>query len=84
MVEKSLADRVSALEAKVGSKTLEEQFREQGEMLDQRFVHIHQRLDEITTDVGILKTDVGFLKKEVAIIREGISMLLNRRRASRK
>jgi hypothetical protein len=71
MAEKSLADRVAALEAKVGNKTLQEQFREQGEMLDERFLLVHQRLDGIATDVT-------FLKREMIIVREGISILLKR------
>ena len=34
-----MADRVSALETKMGSKTIEEQFREQAELFDRRFSH---------------------------------------------
>ena len=37
MTAKSLADRVAALEAKMGSRTIEEQFREQAELIDLRF-----------------------------------------------
>src|SRR5688572_6439100 len=37
MTAKSLAARVAALEAKVGSKSIEEQFREQAELIDRRF-----------------------------------------------
>jgi hypothetical protein len=37
MAGKSLAERVAALEIKVGSKTIEEQFREQAELIDRRF-----------------------------------------------
>ena len=37
MATKSLAGRVAALEAKVGSKSIEEQFREQAELIDHRF-----------------------------------------------
>jgi hypothetical protein len=71
MAEKSLADRVAALEVKVGNKTLQEQFREQGEMLDERFLAVHHRLNGIATDVT-------FLKRELIIVREGISILLKR------
>ena len=92
MTAKSLADRVTALEVKVGDKTLQEQFREQGEMLDERFVLVHQRLNEIAADVGVLKGDVGTLKsdvsalksdvsalkKDMVIVREGIGILLKR------
>ena len=37
MAGKSLADRVAALEAKVGGKSIEAQFREQAELIDRRF-----------------------------------------------
>lgn len=37
MAAKSLADRVAALEAKLGTKSIEEQFREQAELIDRRF-----------------------------------------------
>jgi hypothetical protein len=37
MAEKSLADRVAALEASMGSKSIEEQFRDQAELIDRRF-----------------------------------------------
>jgi len=37
MAAKSLADRVAALEAKVGSQSIEQQFREQAELIDRRF-----------------------------------------------
>jgi hypothetical protein len=40
---KSLAERVAALEAKVGSKTIEEQFREQAALIDRLFIY---RFDE--------------------------------------
>ena len=37
MAGKSLADRLAALEAKVGGKSIEAQFREQAELIDRRF-----------------------------------------------
>ena len=93
MEPKSLVHRVAALEAKVGIKSLEVQFREQAEMLDERFLEVNQRLDGIATDVAILKADisglkidvnmlkvdVSTLKKDMTIVREGISILLKRR-----
>ncbi len=85
MAEKSLADRVAALEAKVGVKTLEEQFRQQAEMLDERFLLVDQRLDGIAADVRILKTDVSglkvdvnVLKKDMSIVREGVGIILGK------
>jgi hypothetical protein len=37
MTTKSLTDRVAALDAKVGNKSIESQFREQAELIDRRF-----------------------------------------------
>jgi hypothetical protein len=69
MAAKTLADRVAALEAKVGSKSIEEQFREQAELTDERFLLVDQRLDGIATDVRILKTDVSGLKADVSVLK---------------
>src|SRR5215216_6784065 len=94
MAEKSLAERVAALEAKVGDKSIQEQFREQAEMLDERFFAVHQRLDGIEADVRIvkadvrrlkadvsgLKTDVTALKKDMTIVREGVGIILKKLR----
>ena len=38
MAEKSLEERVSAIEAQLGHRTLEQHFREQAELIDRRFV----------------------------------------------
>jgi hypothetical protein len=43
---KSLADRVVALEGHVGSKTIQEQFREQAELIDRLFEYRFQELDK--------------------------------------
>ena len=37
MTIRSLADRVEALEAKLGNKSIDEQFRAQAELIDRRF-----------------------------------------------
>lgn len=75
MAAKSLADRVADLEAKVGPKTLEEQFRAQGEMLDERFVEVHERLDGLAADVSVLKADVSVLKVDVSVLKADVSAL---------
>ena len=46
MAEKTLADRVAALEAKVGSKTIDEQFREQAELIDRLFTYRFEEFDK--------------------------------------
>jgi len=85
MTRPSLAARVAALEEKVGNKTIQEQFREQAELIDQRFLLVDQRLDGIATDVRVLKTDVSALKtdvnalkKEMTIVREGVGIILKK------
>jgi hypothetical protein len=45
MAAKSLAVRVAALEAKVGDKTIQEQFREQAEVIDRLFVYRFEEFD---------------------------------------
>lgn len=71
MTRSSLAARVAALEEKVGNKTIQEQFREQAELIDQRFLLVDQRLDGIATDVNALK-------KEMTIVREGVGIILTK------
>lgn len=75
MTAKSLADRVAALEAKLGNKTLQEQFREQAELIDERFLLGDQRLDGIATDVRVLKADVSALTADVSVLKVDVSAL---------
>ena len=46
MSAKSLTARVAALEAKVGSKSIEEQFREQAELIDRLFAYRFEEHDK--------------------------------------
>ena len=46
MAGESLADRVADLEAKVGGKTIEEQFREQAELIDKLFIYRFDEMDK--------------------------------------
>ena len=62
----------------MGEKSIEEQFREQAEMLDERFLLVHHRLDGIATDVSTLKADVSMLKKEMTTVREGVAIILQK------
>jgi hypothetical protein len=50
MSAKSLAARVAALEAKVGSKSIQEQFREQAELIDRLFTY---RFDEYDKKIDL-------------------------------
>ncbi|RPI54000.1 MAG: hypothetical protein EHM55_12120 [Acidobacteria bacterium] len=46
MTANPLADRVAALEAKVGHKTIAEQFREQAELIDRLFIYRFDEFDK--------------------------------------
>jgi hypothetical protein len=93
MAKKSLEDRVSAIEAQLAGKTLEEHFREQAELIDRLFAYrfdeldrrwgprfgaVEGRLSTLETDVSTLKADVSSLKKDMVLVREGIGILLKR------
>ena len=71
----------------MGSKSIEEQFREQAELIDRLFAYrfeendkkwdakLDQRFGELKTDVGALKTDVGALKTDVSALKTDVSAL---------
>ena len=87
LMANSLANRVAALEVKVGSKTIEEQFREEAGLIDRLFAQRFEELDKrwgprfaameralgvVQTDVSTLKTDVSALK---SILKNDVSIL---------
>lgn len=90
-----MADRVAALEIKVGSKTIQEQFREQAELIDRRFDESFREQAELIDRVFAYRFEeldkkwgprfesveqrIGALQKDMAIVREGIRILLKRR-----
>ena len=47
MAEKSLEDRISELEAKLGPKSLDEHFREQAELVDRRLAESFREQAEL-------------------------------------
>jgi hypothetical protein len=63
-------------------KTLEGHFREQAELIDQRFAEHdkkwERRFDGLDRDVSSLKADASSLKKDLVIVREGLSILLKK------
>jgi hypothetical protein len=65
MADQSLEDRVSALEAQLGNKTLEQHFREQAELIDRRIEDVEARLEAklkpIKADLVIIKHAVGVI-----------------------
>ena len=89
MPEPRLADRVAILETKMKrvdsflenfDKTLELRFREQAEMLDERFVLVRGDIGAIQRDIGALRGDMTTLRKDVTILREGMKIILQKLR----
>lgn len=82
MARKSLEERVTAIEAQLAGKSLEEHFREQAELIDERFAIRDAKWDSrfrtIERDISTLKVDVSALKKDMVIVREGMAVLLKR------
>lgn len=87
MAEKSLADRVAELEAKVGSKSIEVQFREQAELIDRRFSQEFSEQAQLIDRLFIQRFEeldkkweprFAALERDMAIVREGIGILLKR------
>jgi len=78
MAQRTLEERVSTIEAQLAGKTLEEHFRAQAELIDERFAVRDAPLGRLQRDVSELKTDVAALKKDMVIVREGIGILLKR------
>jgi hypothetical protein len=71
MAGKSLEDRVGMLEKKLGSKTLEEQFREEAELIDRRFLEVYSRFTRVDNELAIIRKDLG-------VVREGVSIILKK------
>lgn len=82
MAKKSLEERVSAIEAQLAGKSLEEHFREQAELIDERFAVRDAKWDSrfrtMERDISTLKLDVNALKNDMVIVREGVAILLKR------
>jgi hypothetical protein len=94
MTPKSITDRVAALEAKMGNKSIDEQFREQAELIDRRFTDefrqqaelidrlFAQRFEELdhrwSPRFASMEAHVSALQRDMAIVREGIGILLKR------
>ena len=82
------------LEAKVGNKSIDEQFREQAELIDRRFTDefrqqaelidrlFAQRFEELdhrwSPRFASMEAHVSALQRDMAIVREGIGILLKR------
>jgi len=79
MAKKSLEARVSLIEVQLAGKTLEEHFREQAELIDERFAIRDAKWDArfwvIERDISTLKADVGTLKSDVATLKGDVDSL---------
>ena len=83
MAAKSLAERVAALEAQVGGKTIQEQLREQAELIDELLAQRFQALEgrwnprfaKMEGTIGTLQTDVATLKTDVATLKTDVKSL---------
>ncbi len=82
MARRTLEERVSAIEVQLAGKTLEEHFRVQAELIDERFAARDVRLGRLERDVSDLKADVrslkidmGVVKADVAILKSDVGML---------
>lgn len=85
-----MAERVAALEGKVGEKTIQEHFREQAELIDEllaqrfhefdkrwslRFAAIERTIGSLQSEAGTLKSDVGTLKGDVGTLKGDVRTL---------
>jgi hypothetical protein len=87
MARQSLAARVTALEEKVGHKTIEEQFREQAELIDRRFDEGFRDQAELIDRLflerdkkwdlrfGNMEKDVSVLKSDVSILKKDMTFV---------
>jgi DNA anti-recombination protein RmuC len=57
MAKKSLEERVGALEAQLGNKTLEQHFREQAELIDRRFAESFREEAELIDRLFVYRFD---------------------------
>ena len=78
-----MEDRVTAIEAQLAGKTLQEHFREQAELIDRLFAYRFDELDKkwgprfgtLERHVGTLRTDVGTLKADVTTLKSDVTTL---------
>ena len=78
-----MEDRVTAIEAQLAGKTLQEHFREQAELIDRLFAYRFDELDKkwgprfgtLERHVGTLRTDVGTLKGDVSTLKADVGSL---------
>ena len=57
---------------------LAERFREEGEMLDERFAQMDQRFVHVDRGFARVKKDLAVLRKDTGILRRGVGTILKK------
>jgi hypothetical protein len=80
MAKKSLEERVAALEAKVGDKSIEERFREQAELIDRLFAYRFAELDRNWDAKLESKFDekLAPIQTDLAAVKDAVQLILTR------
>jgi len=71
-----LAVRIATLEGKVGSKTIEEQFREQAELIDRLFLYRLAEMDKKWDERLDRKLDP--IQADLTAVREAVKIVVTR------
>ena len=74
----SLEERVSVLERYFVRKSLEEHFRAQAEMLDERFAAVDARFAQNEERLARMEARLDTIMRELATVRNGLEVLLSR------
>lgn len=91
MAEKSLEERVSAIEAQLAGKTLEEHFSEQAELIDRRFAESFGEQAELIDKLFIYRFDewdkrwdakldakLEPIRTDLTAVKDGVKIILAR------
>ncbi len=84
MAEKSLEERISALEAGLAGKTLQEHIREQAELIDRLFIYrfdeFDKRWDEKLENKLETKLEAKLapIRNDLAAVKEAVKVILTR------
>ena len=71
-----MEDRVSAIEAQLAGKSLEEHFREQAELIDQRFAEQDKKWDAKLE--AKFESKLAPIRNDLAAVREAVKTVLTR------
>jgi CHASE3 domain sensor protein len=76
MAKRSMEERVSAIEAQLAGKTLEEHFREQAELIDERFSEQDKKWDAKLE--AKFESKLAPIRNDLAVVREAVKIILTR------